>query len=142
MPEPLQGEKWYLFQLKKLNKNSADPKKVRVEVTFESAQGATLGTLLPDAFYLTEKAISRFELLAHRAGSERAIKTEADVDVKLFSEIMGKRVWAKVVVGERFGRSALKTDGWNFRAESDPPEDELFVDYTAQDAWERAMDGL
>ena len=138
MPEAIQPGKWYLLRLQKLDKKAE--KKPFVAIVFECAKGLSTGATFSDNFYLTEKAISRFELLCHRAGSERPIKLPSEVDAALFAAIMGRSVWARVIEDDRY--RSLKTDGWNFRAEGDPPEDESFIDYKAADEWESAMEGL
>jgi len=102
MSEAIQPGRWHLLRLKELHKR--DDGKSRVEVTFDTPQGASL----VDYFYLTEKAISRFELLAHRSGCEAEIKSPAQVDAKVLAALLGRKVWAFVVEDER---GALCTDG-------------------------------
>lgn len=137
MPDKLQPEKWYLLRIKSANK----PDQKKVYVLFESMEIATYGAPLPDTFYLTEKAITRFETLAHRAGYEGDVKTPEQVDVKVINAILGKRVWVRIKADERDAK-VLRTDGWNFRPETDPPEEESAVDYKKRDEWEAAMDGI
>ena len=114
--------------------------KQTVNVEFISARGETMGNQLIDVFYLSEKALSRFEVLVHRSGVEVEIKQVADITPEVLKAMHGQKVWARVTRDDRDAR--LKTDGWNFRPETDPPEDELFVDYKAQDEYERMLDGL
>lgn len=137
MPDKLQPDKWYLLRLKNIRK----PDQGKVYVLFESMESATYGAELPDTFYLTEKAITRFETLAHRAGYEVPIKTPEQVDVKAINAILGKRVWVRTKADERDPK-VLRTDGWNFRPETDPPEEESAVDYKKRDEWEAAMEGI
>lgn len=140
MPEKLQGEKWYLAEIKAV-RQSANGSSPLVYVLFEIALGPAVGTELPDTFYLTPRAISRFECLAHRAGCEIEIKMPEQADAKVLSAILRKKVWLRTKVDARDAR-VIRTDGWNFRPETDPPEDEVSIDYKKRDEWEIAMEGL
>lgn len=141
MAESFTPGEWYLFSLKKIRRMD-DRAKPFLEVMFECARGPLAGKLLSDSFYLTEKAISRFEHLAHRMGVEAPIKSAADVTEQICVPMFSRKVWARVIADELFGGGALKTDGWNFRSEDDPPEEQGFIDYRAQDDWAQAMEGL
>jgi hypothetical protein len=141
MAAPIQPGKWYLTKLSKIERKS-DSKKPVVNITFLVEKGESAGEKFVDSFWLTEKALSRFECLSHRAGYEHPVKTFDDATMlSVCAEILGKRVWAKTATDDRGG--FLKTDGWNFRPETDPPEEETgAIDYSKQDEEERAWDGL
>jgi hypothetical protein len=138
MGQPIKPETWYLARTKNIRSSERGKP---IYVLFEVVQGPSIGELLPDTFYLTEKAISRFETLAHRCGYEAEIKTAEQADVKAVAAILGKKVWFKTKLDERDGK-VIRIDGWHFRSETDPPEDEAVIDYRARDENEIAMDGL
>jgi len=137
MPAQLQPDRWYLFSVKKLR--HVPGAKAKVDVLFESAQGDTVGQPFVETFYLTEKAISRFEVLCHRAGREADVKTIEDAKKVGETELTGKKVWALLVGDEQYG--VLRISGWNMRPETEPPEEESFIDYRAEDELERACGG-
>ena len=136
MVASLQPDKWYLFEIRKLAKRD-DAKSV--DVLLECCRGDATGNRIAEPFYLSAKAISRFEVLAHRAGVEVEIKTPEQVDVKVFAQMLGKKVWAEVSRSDLFG-GVLCTKGWNFRPESEPPEEENAIDYSMEEQWERAFE--
>jgi hypothetical protein len=116
-----------------------------VNFTFESVSGPTQGQKFTDSFFLSEKAITRLECLVHRCGIDVPVKTRADIfSLKLFVEMIQKRVWALLKEETRNNVTSIRTDGWQFRAETDPPEESegSFIDYKAQEEWEIAMEGL
>lgn len=116
-----------------------------VNFTFESVSGPTAGQKFIDSFFLSPKAITRLEHLVHCCGMAEPVKEVKDIfKLKLFVELVQKRFWALLKEDERMGATIIKTDGWSFRAETDPPEESegSFIDYKSQDEWEIAMEGL
>lgn len=138
----LQAGNWYLFRVERIGLQR-EKQASYVLCVLECAKGPCVGQKIGERFFLSDKSISRLEVAAHRCGAEREVKKLSDVNEKLFFEMAGKKVWARVVEDSWNGRKYLKVDGWNFRAEDDPPEEAAEpVDYAALDAEEVAMDGL
>ena len=140
MTAALQPERWALLRIKEISNAGLDAPRTRLDVRFESVKAP--GDLFWDAFWLSEKAISRLACLVSRCGIEREVKSAKDVDVKLVAELLNKQVWAKLKADERGARGALITDGWNFKSTEEPPEEETAIDYRAQDEIEIALEGL
>lgn len=139
MSRPLEPERWYLWRVRRLEKTKGVQQQVLVEL--ECASGQSDGEKIRDKFWLTSKSISRFKAFAHRAGCEREINTQDDVTAQIFAEVLSKKLWARIKENEQQA-GVLVTDGWNFRPETDPPEDEMFIDYKAQDEEDRALAGI
>lgn len=140
MNQILQPGQWALLKITEISNAKVEIKRTRLDARFESVKFP--GNFFWDSFYLTERAISRLECLAHRCGVERAVKQADDVSLSFIAELLGKRVWALLTTNDRVAPDAVVTDGWQFRAESDPPEEQTAIDYQKMDEEERAMEGL
>lgn len=140
MSQILQPGQWALLTIKEISNANVEIKRTRLDVRFESAKFP--GHFFWDSFYLTERAISRLECLAHRAGVERAVKQAEDVSLSFIAELLGKRVWAMLTTNDRLAPGAVVTDGWQFRPESEPPEEQRAIDYGKMDEEAIAMEGL
>jgi hypothetical protein len=140
MNTAFQPGEWALLAIHNISNAKVEIKRTRLDIEFESVKFP--GNCFWDSFYLSEKAISRLECLAHRAGVERAVKAADDVSLAFIAELKGKRVWALLTTDEKFARGAVITDGWNFRPESEPPETQAAIDYQKLDEEAIAMEGL
>lgn len=139
MADKIESGKWYFLRLKRLDKREEKEKSPRVDVLFEVVDGHSRGELIADKFFLSERAISRFETLVHRAGFEGLIKKPEDVTVEVFAKILGAKIYG-LAKRDRYG---LCIDGWAMRAETDPPEDEsLFVDYEQREMSDALLEGI
>lgn len=140
MNPALQPGQWALLKIAEISNAKVEIKRTRLDVRFESVK--LPDNFFWDSFYLTEKAISRLECLAHRSGVERPVKQSDDVSLSFIAELLGKRVWALLGTNDRIAPGAVVTDGWNFRPESEPPEEQTAIDYGRMDAEAIAMEGL
>lgn len=140
MNQFLQPGQWALLTIKEISNAKVEIKRTRLDVRFESVRFP--GNFFWDSFYLTDKAISRLECMAHRAGVARDVKKPDDVNLLFVGELLGKRVWGLLTTNDRIAPGAVVTDGWQFRPESEPPEEQTAIDYQKLDEEAIAMEGL
>jgi hypothetical protein len=126
---------WYLLEVKGGIFRNIGKDHPKIEVTFEVAVGPHTGKPIIDDFMLSVKAISRIRAFLSKSGYSKDLLASDDLEPE---QMVGLKVWAKIIE-DNYG---LKTDGWNFRAENDPPEGEAAIDYTARDAAEVATGAL
>lgn len=143
MTKALQSGRWALLRIKEIGnaKNiEASASRTRLDIRFESV--ANPEESFWEGFYLSEKAISRLETMAHRAGVDLPCKKPSDVDLVFVGELARNRqVWAMLTEDKYGPEGAVKTDGWKFRSTDDPPEEENAIDYAARDEEAIALDG-
>lgn len=84
------------------------------------------GDTFEDPYFTSPKAITRLEAMLSRAGYDEDLLKAHDFSQE---HMAGLRVWALLTTHEYQGIEELRTDGWNFRPETDPPEEERTLDY-------------
>lgn len=140
MNATIRSGSWALLRIKHIsNSNQENETRAWLDVKMESVTHP--GESFFERFFLSDKAISRLACMASRAGVERECKSSKDVTVAFVAELLGKRIWAFLATDNRGAPGAVKCDGWQFRAESEPPEEQMAVDYKAMDEEEIALEG-
>lgn len=140
MPTTLQPGRWALLRIKEIGNGKLDAARTRLDIKFESV--ANPEEFFWDEFYLTEKAITRLEAMAHRAGVDRPCKKASDADLVFVAELLrDRKVWAMLCENKYGPAGSVRTDGWKFQSVDDPPEEECAIDYAAQDEEEIAIEG-
>jgi hypothetical protein len=136
----IEGGKWYLLEAVKATWRDI-AKKPKLDVIFSVLRGDSLGEKFRETFFITEQSMSRLRCFLSRSGYPAELLSQDEVDEE---KIVGLHVWAKIIIQEgQDGNSYAKVDGWNFKPESEPPEEEApGRDYTATDTEESVTAGL